>query len=99
MNEWQIGLAGILVMLACFTSQTAAAQTIESLVMPGEVIQGHADIETECTSCHKRFDRSAQSGLCLDCHEDVANDTNAGIGFHGRSTACTHGFRVAGQAS
>jgi hypothetical protein len=86
MNEWQIGLAGILVMLACFTSQTAAAQTIESLVMPGEVIQGHADIETECASCHKRFDRSAQSGLCLDCHEDVANDTNAGIGFHGRST-------------
>ncbi|MDH3804199.1 MAG: cytochrome C [Gammaproteobacteria bacterium] len=71
--------------LACFTSHTAAAQTIESLVMPGEVIHGHMDVESECSSCHKRFDRSAQDGLCLDCHEDIASDTEAGAGFHGKS--------------
>ena len=71
--------------LACLTSHTAAAQTIESLVMPGEVIKGHADVEADCSACHKRFDRSAQRGLCLDCHEDVAADVDAGAGFHGKS--------------
>lgn len=72
-------------MLVCFTSFSATAQTIESLIMPGEVIDGHADIESECSACHKRFDRSAQDGLCLDCHEEVADDANADTGFHGRS--------------
>jgi len=72
-------------MFICITSNSATAQTVESLVMPGEVVQGHADIETECSSCHKLFSRSDQNALCLDCHEDVASDINAGLGFHGRS--------------
>jgi len=53
--------------------------------MPGEVIRGHADVEADCASCHKRFDRGHQRKLCLDCHEDVASDATAGTGFHGRS--------------
>lgn len=72
-------------MLGCFISHAGNAQTIESLVMPGEVVQGHADIETECSSCHKLFDRAEQRALCLDCHEDVASDINNSTGFHGRS--------------
>jgi len=72
-------------MIVCFTSHTAAAQTVESLVMPGEVIRGHADIEAECSSCHKPFNRSEQNELCLECHEDVANDATSGTGFHGKS--------------
>jgi hypothetical protein len=62
----------------------SAAQDIESLVMPGPLIAGHADLETECASCHKRFRKNAQRGLCLDCHDDVALDVDAGTGFHGR---------------
>jgi len=72
-------------MIACFTSHTVAAQTIESLVMPGEVIRGHAEIEAECESCHKPFSRSEQNSLCLDCHEDIAADSTDRRGFHGRS--------------
>ena len=72
-------------MLGCFISHTAAAQTIESLVMPGDVVRGHADIESECSSCHKLFSRSEQRALCLDCHEDVATDLGARTGFHGKS--------------
>jgi hypothetical protein len=86
MTGRRIGYAGILMMIACLSSQTAAAQTVESLVMPGEVIQGHADVEAECAACHKRFDRGAQNGLCLECHEDVGTDVDAGAGFHGKSS-------------
>ena len=75
----------MIALLTCLNSHTAAAQSIESLVMPGDVIQGHADLESECSSCHKPFDRSEQNALCLDCHEDTASDVNAGSGFHGKS--------------
>ena len=71
--------------LACFISYTATAQTIESLVMPGDVIQGHAELELECSSCHTAFNRSEQRNLCMDCHEYVADDIDRGSGFHGIS--------------
>ncbi|MCP3984687.1 MAG: cytochrome C [bacterium] len=57
----------------------------ETLLMPGPVIEGHAKNEEECTTCHRPFDRSAEDGLCLDCHEDVGTDLTAGKGFHGRA--------------
>jgi hypothetical protein len=58
---------------------------IETLVMPGKVIEGHADVEGECAKCHQRFERGRQRTLCLDCHEDVAADIEKPAGFHGRS--------------
>ena len=72
-------------MTAGFTSHSVVAQSIESLVMPGPVIQGHAELESECSSCHKRFSRAEQNALCLDCHEDVAGDITGTLGFHGKS--------------
>ena len=74
-----------MVVIVCFTSPTVVAQTIESLVMPGDLIRGHAELESECASCHKPFDRAEQKALCLACHEDVAEDLVAGGGFHGKS--------------
>lgn len=72
-------------MVAVFiTSQESSAQDIETLVMPGEVIADHADIESECSSCHKMFDKEGQRPLCMDCHEDVAADVSQKTGFHGR---------------
>ena len=70
--------------LLAMTTQHAIAQDIESLVMPGEVIEGHADLETECSSCHKMFDKKGQRQLCMDCHEDVALDVSSKTGFHGK---------------
>jgi hypothetical protein len=87
MNGWQTGIAGFIVMIACFTCHTAAAQSVETLVMPGELIRGHVDLESECSSCHKPFKRAEQNQLCLDCHEDVAADATRGAGFHGKSEA------------
>lgn len=71
-------------MLALMISSVAAAQSLESAVMPGPVIQGHADLEGACQNCHVRFDRAAQPKLCLDCHKPVAADVRAGTGYHGR---------------
>jgi len=72
--------------MICLTSHIAVAQTVETLVMPGDLIRGHAELEAECASCHKPFDRAEQRALCLDCHEDVSSDLTDGNGFHGKST-------------
>lgn len=69
--------------LALSTIGNVFAQDIETLVMPGDVIVGHAELESECSSCHKMFNKGAQNGLCLDCHEDVATDVGEKTGFHG----------------
>ncbi len=65
----------------------AAAIDIGRLVMPGPVIQGHVELETDCGNCHQAFDRRQQRALCLDFHEEVAADLKAGEGFHGRAPA------------
>ncbi len=62
----------------------AAAQMLESAIMPGAVIQGHIKQESDCKNCHVRFDRAAQPRLCLDCHKEVARDVQAKTGYHGR---------------
>lgn len=64
----------------------AFAADIETLFMPGKVIEGHAKWETQCAKCHSRFSKTTQNRLCLDCHEDIAKDVDAKRGFHGLST-------------
>ncbi len=61
-----------------------AAQTIEKVLMPGEVIAGHAKYETQCDKCHQPFNKAAQTRLCLDCHKEVASDVTTRIRLHGR---------------
>jgi hypothetical protein len=80
--------------VAVLTLSVSSAQDIETVLMPGEVIAGHADVETECSSCHIMFDKPAQRKLCMDCHEDVASDIGAPTGYHGlhpeaRSDQCS----------
>ena len=70
-------------MTAAMFGSTASYAQIETLVMPGEVIEGHAELEAECSNCHKAFDRARQRALCLDCHEEVGGDVSASAGFHG----------------
>ncbi len=56
------------------------------ILMPGPVIEAHAEEEKNCDSCHGDFDKSAQKKLCLDCHENVSHDQVLKEGFHGRSS-------------
>jgi hypothetical protein len=78
-------LARLAAFLLAAAALPAAAQVLDSVIMPGKVIEGHAKLETECSNCHKRFDKAAQSKLCLDCHKPVAADVAGGRGFHGKA--------------
>ena len=86
-------LAGITVMAGIAMSD-AAAGSIETLMMPGKVIEGHVEYEEKCDSCHLPFSKERQSTLCRNCHEDVDADILNELGLHGRSSAreteCRH---------
>lgn len=74
-----------LALLLSMVSFSLSASNIETLLMPGKVIEGHAKNESECTSCHSRFSQQTQNALCLDCHKKVNQDVTAKQGYHGRS--------------
>jgi hypothetical protein len=60
------------------------AESLESLMMPGKVIEGHVKWEESCQKCHKKFDKLGQTALCKDCHEDIHKDITTKKGFHGK---------------
>ncbi len=79
-------------LLALAVPLMAVAQVadVEKALMPGAVITGHAKYEQQCDKCHKRFDKEAQTRLCLDCHKDTATDIRNKTRLHGRldDTTC-----------
>jgi hypothetical protein len=85
--------AGLL--LAVLINPGSNAATLERIIMPGDVIEGHAKYEDECSRCHRPFSKAAQNSLCLDCHEKVEGDLKAKRGYHGldkeiKETKCSH---------
>ena len=62
----------------------AWASNLETLIMPGKVIAGHAKWEASCEKCHEAFSKTMQNRLCFDCHKKVAADIKDKRGFHGR---------------
>lgn len=78
--------ARFLPVMCLLIAPLAGAQNLESALMPGKLIKGHADLEADCKNCHVRFDRGAQTRLCLACHKPVAADVTARTGHHGRIT-------------
>ncbi|MFC1327282.1 MAG: cytochrome C, partial [gamma proteobacterium symbiont of Ctena orbiculata] len=64
----------------------AIAGKLDLILMPGPVIEGHAEFEEKCESCHETLKKADQVERCLSCHdhEDVAKDIETGKGFHGR---------------
>lgn len=74
----------VLLLAAAVLPLSAPAQSIESILAPGPLIEGHIKQENDCKQCHVKFDREAQSGLCMDCHKPVGADVKAKSGFHGR---------------
>ncbi len=61
----------------------ALAAPWERLVMPGEVISGHAKYEEQCQRCHPKLEKTTQRRLCLDCHEKIDHDITERKGYHG----------------
>jgi hypothetical protein len=77
------------VLVALWPAAPALADNIESVLRPGELVQGHAKWEEECVKCHVRFDRAAQDKLCIDCHKEVGQDMRERTGYHGRQKPAT----------
>ena len=73
----------MLVLMTTSNIEPVLASTLEKLVMPGAVIDGHAEFEADCERCHVRGRELNQNDLCLDCHVEVAADVKDGKGFHG----------------
>jgi hypothetical protein len=79
-----IGIIGLAVVIAVHVSRK---HTIESVVMPGRLAEGHAKYENQCTQCHSAFKKESQNDLCLACHKEVAQDIKVRQGFHGHTDA------------
>ncbi|MET0087696.1 MAG: cytochrome c3 family protein [Sedimenticola sp.] len=60
------------------------AGSLETLLMPGDVIEGHKEYEEQCNKCHTPFSKESQERLCLDCHEQVDHDIREQLGYHGK---------------
>lgn len=84
--------------IACLIAAVAGAEAqnpLERLVMPGEVIEGHAKLEKECSNCHVPFSQAGQDDLCIKCHKPIGADLAAKRGMHGMrsdiaGTPCRH---------
>lgn len=61
----------------------AHADSASDLLMPGQLIQAHDKYKSDCANCHKPYDKAAQSGLCKDCHKEIAKDIAGKHGLHG----------------
>lgn len=74
----------------CVVTSTTYAASLESLLMPGEVIEGHAKYENECHRCHVLIRDNGQRQFCLECHKKVRSDIEQHHGFHGRDKVASH---------
>lgn len=90
----RVHLAAVLMIFVMSAFPPAAtASSLETLIMPGKVVNAHAKYETKCEKCHEPFSKTTQKHLCFDCHKKVAADIKERRGFHGRinniaQTAC-----------
>lgn len=81
-------LRNISALLLLFHMSTLQASEIEKwLLMPGKVIELHADIEADCGRCHSPLSDTEQGELCVDCHTEIGDDLSTDSGFHGRLPA------------
>ncbi len=91
MRRWKnllnIGLFRLLFCFAvgCWLAGEVAAQSIESILAPGKLVQAHVKWENDCAQCHVKFDRKAQDGLCMSCHKEIGSDMRTRAGYHGRN--------------
>ncbi|NOY62285.1 MAG: hypothetical protein GXP10_03860, partial [Gammaproteobacteria bacterium] len=75
--------AAVLLAIALLLPNSLHASLLETLMMPGDLIAGHAKYEADCDTCHNSFNKEKQRELCLECHEDVASDITLAKGLHG----------------
>lgn len=75
-----------LISLLMLVTTNVHADSLELLLMPGDVVSSHKKYEQDCDQCHDTTDKDKQGQLCVQCHahENIADDINDKAGFHGR---------------
>ena len=68
-----------------------ATNSFKKLLMPGAVVNAHAEYEHECSNCHAELSNTTQQKLCLDCHEDISSDIQKIRGLHGKQKSSSNG--------
>ncbi len=84
------GVEAVLFLLLTISS-SASAQSIDSLISPGELSQAHADLVgiQNCKRCHEPG-QGLRDGKCLACHEEIRQRIAADSGLHrDRRTDCS----------
>ncbi len=78
---------GGLCLLLILTSFSVQAGFFDKMIMPGKLIEGHAEYENKCESCHLDFEKSKQVTLCINCHDhkNISDDQKNKKGFHGNA--------------
>lgn len=74
----------VIVLMGVLLSSTATGDIIESLMMPGKLIEGHKKYENDCNNCHEKFSKKKQSRLCRECHKRIDKEIKGHKGHHGR---------------
>jgi len=74
----------LLASIFVFSSNATLAGPIESLMMPGKLIEGHEKYENDCNNCHEKFSKKKQSRLCRQCHKRINKEIRNHTGYHGR---------------
>jgi hypothetical protein len=57
------------------------------MVSPGALVQGHAELATDCFACHRSW-RGVASALCIECHRtaDIGLRTTKGLPVVAKAT-------------
>ena len=77
-------IALILVLAVFAASHRSQAATLEKLITPGPLSEAHQSVEDDCAACHSPLEDVSQASLCVACHENVGDDLQRGLGFHGK---------------
>lgn len=72
--------------LLCLIPAVMHADSLQSLLMPGDVVSSHEKYEQECDQCHDTSNKERQGQLCMQCHahKNIADDLSNKTGFHGQ---------------
>jgi len=92
MHQFYLVIVRLTLLLCLVTASSVLnAESLESLLMPGEVIKGHEKYEHECTQCHDTASKDKQGQICVQCHahENIRDDMSNKTGFHGRLSSST----------
>jgi len=72
--------------ILCGLAVNSSADVLETLLMPGKLIKGHAKYEADCNKCHVSFEKKSQTKKCIACHKKIAKDIKTLSGYHGKNT-------------